>query len=76
MEDPELEELRRRRLAEIQRQQQGQTGQHAAADEQARQIEEQRQTILRRVLTPQARERLGTVKIAHADVARLVMPTL
>ena len=72
MEDPELEELRRRRLADIQRQQQGQRGQQAAADQQARQIEEQRQAILRKVLTPQARERLGTVKIAHADVARLV----
>jgi programmed cell death protein 5 len=72
MEDPELEELRKRRLAEIQRQQQDQVAHQAAAEEQAKQIEDQRQAILRSILTPQARERLGTVKIAHPEVARLV----
>ncbi len=72
MEDPELEELRRRKLAEIQRQQQDQVGHQAAVDEQTKRIEEQRQTILRSIMTPQARERLGTVKVAHPDVARLV----
>jgi programmed cell death protein 5 len=72
MEDPELEELRKRKLAEIQRQQQEEAGQQAAAEEQSKRIEDQRQAILRSVLTPQARERLGTVKVAYPDVARLV----
>lgn len=72
MEDPELQELRKRRLAEIQRQQQDQVAHQAAAEEQAKSIEDQRQAILRSILTPQARERLGTVKIAHPEVARLV----
>jgi programmed cell death protein 5 len=72
MEDPELEELRRRKLAEIQRQRQDQAGQQALAEEQSKRIEDQRQAILRSIMTPQARERLGTVKVAHPDVARLV----
>jgi programmed cell death protein 5 len=72
MEDPELQELRKRRLADIQRQQQDQVAHQAAAEEQAKRIEDQRQAILRSILTPQARERLGTVKIAHPEVARLV----
>jgi len=72
MEDPELEQLRKKKLAEIQRQQHEQAGQQAAAEEQRRQIEDQRQSILRSVLTSQARERLGTVKIAYPDVAKLV----
>lgn len=72
MDDPELEEIRRRRLAEIQKQQQQQVAQQAVAEEQAQRIEDQRQAILRSIMTPQARERLGTVKIAHPEVARLV----
>jgi len=72
MEDPELEELRRRKMAEIQRHQQDQVSQQAAAEERSKRVEEQRQAVLRSIMTPQARERLGTVKVAHPDVARLV----
>jgi len=68
MGDSELEEIRRRRIAELQRQGQQQT----MAEEQARRVEEQRTAILRSALTPEARERLGTVKVAHPEVARLV----
>jgi len=68
MDDSELEEIRRRRMLELQRQGQ----QQAAAEEQTKRMEEQRSAILRSVLTPEARERLGTVKIAYPDVARLV----
>lgn len=68
MDDSELEEIRRRRMLELQRQGQ----QQAAAEEQAKRMDEQRSAILRSVLTPEARERLGTVKIAYPDVARLV----
>jgi programmed cell death protein 5 len=68
MADSELEELRRRKLAELQRQR----DQQAMAEEQAKQIEAGRQAVLRQILTPEARERLGTVRIAYPDLARAV----
>jgi len=68
MEDAELEELRRRKLAELQRQR----DQQSFAEEQSKQVEAQRQALLRQILTPEARERLGTVKMAYPEVARVV----
>ncbi|MEM0449494.1 MAG: DNA-binding protein [Methanomassiliicoccales archaeon] len=68
MDDAELEELRRRKLAELQRQQEAQ----AMAQEQQRQIEMQRQAIMRQILTPQARDRLSNLKMAYPEIARLV----
>ncbi|UCC94176.1 MAG: DNA-binding protein [Thermoplasmata archaeon] len=67
-EDPELEEIRRRKLAEIQQQQDYQE----QATRQAEMVEAQRQHILRGILTPEARERLGNLKIAYPDVAAQV----
>jgi len=55
-------------MAELQRQR----DQQAMAEEQLKQIEAGRQAILRQVLTPEARERLGTVRIAYPDLARAV----
>lgn len=73
-EDPELEEIRRRKLMELQQQQNYQ----AEASRQADMADAQRQNILRGILTPEARERLGTLKIAYPDIAvqvedRLIM---
>ncbi len=68
MQDDELEELRRRKMAEIQRQQ----SQQAMMQEQAQRMEAERQAVLRQILTPEARERLGTVRIAYPDVAQSV----
>jgi programmed cell death protein 5 len=67
-EDPELEEIRRRKLMELQQHQDVQ----AEAQKQGEVVEAQRQNILRGVLTPEARERLGTLKIAYPDVAMQV----
>lgn len=64
-EDPELEEIRRRKLAEIQQQQDI----SEQASRQAEVVEAQRQHILRGILSPEARERLGRLKIAYPDVA-------
>jgi len=68
MEDSELEALRQRRLAEMQ--QSGQ--QQAEAKERARQMEVQKQAMLRQILTPEARDRLSNVRVANPEMANMV----
>lgn len=63
--EKELEAIRRRKLQEMAHQQEA--AQHQA--EQAAQVEAQRQLVLRGLLTPEARERLGRLKTAYPDVA-------
>jgi len=63
--EEELDELRRRRLAELQR---------ATVDEQRRaevqqQVEVQKQAVLKRILTPEARQRLANIKMVRPDFA-------
>ena len=65
MSDEEMEQLRRRRLLELQRriaeeQQQAQVQQ---------QIEVQKQALLRRILTPDARRRLTNLKMVKPEFA-------
>jgi programmed cell death protein 5 len=67
-EDPELEEIRRKKLAELQQQQDYQ----AEAQRQSEVVEAQRQNMLRGIMTSEARERLGRLKIAYPDVAAQV----
>ncbi|MFX1285273.1 MAG: DNA-binding protein [Promethearchaeota archaeon] len=64
-EDPELEALRKRRLAQLKNEQLVQQ----QAEEQQRQIENQRQAILKGILTNEARERLANIKLAKPDYA-------
>ena len=65
MGDDELEELRKRKLAELQQQAQSDQAQAAQrADAQA-----QRDVVMRAILEPEARERLARVRMARPDVA-------
>ena len=59
MDDDELEAIRRKKLAELQQIQ----GQAAAEQQYREQVQAQRQTILRQILTPEARERLGRIEL-------------
>jgi programmed cell death protein 5 len=65
MEDQELEAIRRRKVAELAQHQQN----AAAHQEQAEAAEAQRQQVMRAILTPEARERLGRLKTAYPDIA-------
>lgn len=65
IEDQELEAIRRRKLAELAQHQQAAAQQHEQAEAQ----EAQRQQVMRAILTPEARERLGRLKTAYPDIA-------
>ncbi len=72
--DPELAELRRRRTQQLQEAQAGGVVDPYAAARQAEvdRRESERAEILRRILTPEARERLGRIRLAKPDVAQAV----
>lgn len=64
-EDPELAELRKKRITQMQSDQIAQKQQ----EEQLRQVEMQRQMILKTILSDEARERLARIKLAKPDYA-------
>lgn len=68
MEDPELEAIRQRRMAELQQQAQNQ----AAQEEQAKRMEMQKQNALRQILTTEARQRLTNIRLANPHMADTV----
>ena len=69
--DEELEKLRKKKLQELQQQ----TALQESMDEQEEQQEEfekQKKLILMRILTPQARERLGNIKAARPQIGESI----
>jgi programmed cell death protein 5 len=65
MSDEEIEELRRRKLLELRRR----LAQEQQRIQMEQQIEVQKQAALRRVLTPEARQRLTNLKIVKPEFA-------
>ena len=66
IDDRELEEIRRRKLLELQRQ----LEEEQKRREMEAKIEAERQAVLRRLLTSRARERLSNLKLVRPELAR------
>ena len=65
--DEDLENLKRKRLQELQQQMSMQGAMDDQQDQQ-KEFEDQKKMILRAILTDSARERLGRIKIARPEV--------
>ncbi len=68
MSDDELEAIRQRKLAELQQQ----AAQEQVAEQQASDVQAQKETILRKILTPEARSRLSNIRMVKPQLAEQI----
>ena len=68
----DIEEIRKRKLMELQKRYLEQQKAQEEAIKQEMEIEAQINAIMRKILTPEARERLGRVKLVKPELARQV----
>jgi len=70
--DEELERIKKKRLQELQQNEQLQQSMEDEQAAQQKQFEEQKKMILRSVLTPKAKERLSNMKLARPQIAEQI----
>ena len=68
MSDDELEAIRQRKLANLREQ----AAQEQVAEQQASEVQAQKDSILRQILSPEARSRLTNIKMVKPQVAEQI----